>query len=119
MMVTLARYSNKQPKYRSEIENHLHCQGRSCAGASATPRLTRLLGRSADSGNLVFARLLPRHPVLHRFASVTVWKKWLLHLIDGLGALHALGTAHRDIQVDNILFAYGGQTLFPYELEGR
>ncbi len=74
---------------------------------------------SVDSGNLVFARLLPRHPVLHRFASVTVWKKWLLHLIDGLGALHALGTTHRDIQVDNILFAYGGQTLFPYELEGR
>lgn len=105
MTVTPARHSNKRSKYWSGIENHLRCQGRSCAGASAAPHLTRLLGRSTDSGDFVFARLLPRHPVLDRFASAANWKKWLLHLIDGLGALHALGIVHLDVQVDDILFA--------------
>lgn len=119
------RHFTKRPKYRSEITHHLLCQGGTCAGSPPSPHLTRLLGRSCaddddDGGaSLVFDRLLPRYLVLPRFSTAGVYRTWLLHLLDGLQALHALGIVHRDIHLENVLFADDGRTLVLADLEGR
>jgi hypothetical protein len=108
----------KKGKYRSEIENLLRCQGGSCPGSVGSQHLIRLLGASSD-GQLVFEKLATRGPMLARFSSLGVYKRWILHIIDALNYLHSLGIVHRDLRIDNCLFTPDGSRLVVCDLESR
>ncbi|KAM3517016.1 hypothetical protein NHJ13051_009369 [Beauveria bassiana] len=108
----------KKGKYRSEIENLLTCQGGSCPGSILSRHLVRLLGRSSD-GQLVFEKLATRAFTLPRFSSLAIYKRWILHIIDGLTCLHDFGIVHRDLRIDNCLFTQDGSRLVVCDLESR
>lgn len=107
----------KKGKYRSEIENLLTCQGGSCPGSILSNHLVRLLGRSSD-GQLVFEKLATR-AILARFSSLAIYKRWILHVIDGLTCLHDFGIVHRDLHIGNCLFTQDGSRLVICDLESR
>jgi len=108
----------KKGKYKSEIQTLLKCQGGSCPGRSLSPHLITLLGKSKD-GELVFEKLSPQYPILFEFCSVAIYKRWIQHLVEGLGALHSIGIVHRDIHTGNVLFIEDGQKLVLADLECR
>jgi hypothetical protein len=108
----------KKGKYRSEIENLLRCQGESCPGSVGSQNLIRLLGASSD-GQLVFEKLATRGPMLARFSSLEVYKRWILDIIDALDYLHSLGIVHRDLRIDSCLFTPDGSRLVVCDLESR
>ncbi len=108
----------KRPKYRSEILNLLHLQGGTCPGTRRSPHIIHLLGASA-AGDLVFDKLATCGATLGRFSSLATYKRWLLHLLSALASLHAAGIVHRDLRIDNLLFADGGERLVVCDLEGR
>lgn len=116
--VDASNHFMKKPKYRSEITNLLRLQGGSCPGTRCSPYLIHLLGASA-TGDLVFEKLATRGPTLGRFSTLATYKRWLLHLLDALAAMHAAGIVHRDLRVDNLLFEEGGERLVVCDLEGR
>ncbi|KAK4133817.1 hypothetical protein BT67DRAFT_456580 [Trichocladium antarcticum] len=68
---------------------------------SCALHLIHLLGASA-TGDLVFEKLATRGPTLGRFSTLAAYKRWLLHLLDALAAMHAAGIVHRDLRVDNL-----------------
>ncbi|KAK4141211.1 uncharacterized protein C8A04DRAFT_39247 [Dichotomopilus funicola] len=118
----------KKPKYRSEITNLLRLQGGSCPGTRCSPHIIHL-GASA-TGDPVFQKLATRGLTLARASALATYKRWLLGLLDALAVLHAAGIVHRDLRVDNLLFARdgsedeeegeGGETrLVVCDLEGR
>ena len=108
----------EKPKYRSEITYLIRLQGGSCPGTRRSPHLVHLLGVSA-ADDLVFEKLATRGATLGRFSSLAAYKRWVLHLLDGLATLHAAGIVHRDLRVDNPLFADGGERLVVCDLESR
>ncbi|KAK4183564.1 kinase-like domain-containing protein [Podospora australis] len=118
IQVDPSKHFTKKGKYRSEIENLLKCQGGSCPGTVLSPHLVHLLGASAD-GQLVFEKLSTRGPVLARFFSLETYKRWILDIIDALSCLHSLGIVHRDLRIDNCLFAQDGSRLVVCDLESR
>ncbi|MCJ1329841.1 hypothetical protein MMC10_006522 [Thelotrema lepadinum] len=107
----------KQPKYTSEIQNLLLCQGGSCPGVPKSAHVVQLLGKSAD-GKLVFEKFNSRY-VLAVMRPISVYKAWILQLIDGLRCLHALGIVHRDLRIDNLLFTSDNSRLLICDLESR
>ncbi len=108
----------KKPKYRSEIHNLLKCQSRACPGIPLSHYIAQLLGRTAD-GRLVFEKLEPRYFVLTRFCSITVYKRWIQHALEALQCLHGLGLVHRDLSINNVVFARDGSRLAVCDLECR
>ncbi|KAK3292864.1 kinase-like domain-containing protein [Chaetomium fimeti] len=116
--VDSSRHFTKKGKYRSEIENLLKCQGGSCPRTILSPHLIHLLGASRD-GELVFEKLATRGPTLARFSSLDTYKRWILHIVDALSCLHSLNIVHRDLRIDNCLFADNGSRLVVCDLESR
>ncbi|KAI0882130.1 kinase-like domain-containing protein [Annulohypoxylon maeteangense] len=108
----------KKGKYRSEIENLIRCQGGSVPGHLLSPNIIQLLGRSRD-GHLVFEKLSSSARTLGRFSSLTIYKSWILQLIDALDCLHSVGVVHRDLRADNLLFSNDGERLVVCDLESR
>jgi hypothetical protein len=108
----------KKGKYKSEIQTLLKCQGGTCPGRSLSPYVISLFGKSKD-GELVFEKLSPQYPILFQFCSVAVYKRWIQHLVQGLGALHSIGIVHLDIHTGNVLFTADGQKLVLANLERR
>jgi hypothetical protein len=108
----------KQPKYRSEIENLVLCQGGQVPGTPLSPSIIQLLGKSAD-GKLVFDKFVTSAFTLGRFSSLATYKSWVLQLIDGLEALHSVGIVHRDLRADNFVFSRDGRRLVIIDLESR
>jgi hypothetical protein len=116
--VDSSKHFTKKGKYKSEIANLLKCQGGSCPGTALSPHLIHLLGASVD-GQLIFEKLSTRGPMLARFTSLETYKRWILHIIDALSCLHALGIVHRDLRIDNCLFTQDGSRLVVCDLESR
>jgi hypothetical protein len=108
----------KKPKYRSEILNCLQCQNGACPGTPVSRHITQLLGRTAD-GLLVFEKLEPRYFVLPDFCSIATYKRWILHVLDALACLHALGLVYRDLYIDNVVFSADGTRAALCDLECR
>jgi serine/threonine protein kinase len=108
----------KQPKYRSEIENLVLCQGGQVPGTPLSPSIIQLLGKSAD-GKLVFDIFVTSAFTLGRFSSLATYKSWVLQLIDCLEALHSVGIVHRDFRADNFVFSRDGRRLVIIDLDSR
>lgn len=100
-----SKHYTRRAKHRSEISNHLRCQGGSCPGTPISPHITRLLGKSPE-GQLVFEKLLFGE-VFEAFDRLHDYKLWILQLISGVKALHSLGIIHRNLCLDNVYFHYG------------
>ena len=117
MQVDLNKHFVKKSKYISEIQNLLKCQGGSCPGVPKSAHIIQLLGKSPN-GELVFEKFNPFY-ILGLVHSLSVYKTWLLQLIDGLRCLHSLGIVHRDLCIRNLVFAPGTSRLLICDLEGR
>lgn len=117
MQVDLNKHFVKKSKYISEIQNLLKCQGGSCPGVPKSAHIIQLLGKSPN-GELVFEKFKPYY-ILGLVHSLSVYKTWLLQLIDGLRCLHSLGIVHRDLCIRNLVFAPGTSRLLICDLEGR
>ncbi|RJE20386.1 STYKc [Aspergillus sclerotialis] len=107
----------KKPKYNSEIQNLLKCQGGSCPGVPKSNNIVQLLGKSPQ-GDLVFEKFRPRY-ILAFVNTLAMYKRWILQLISGLGCLHSLGIIHRDLRIDNLVFSSDGSRLLICDLEAR
>jgi hypothetical protein len=118
IQVDPSRHFVKEAKYPSEIYNLLKCQGGACPGKPLSPHIIQLLGKSAN-GKLVFERLLPRYLIFHRFCSVAVYKRWILHLIEAVRCLHSLNIIRRDLHLENLLFSADGERQVVADLECR
>lgn len=107
----------KKPKYNSEIQNLLKCQGGSCPGILKSNHIVRLLGKSSE-GELVFEKFIPRY-ILVFVKTLAIYKSLILQLIFGLKCLHSLGIVHRDLRIDNLVFSSDGSRLLICDLESR
>jgi hypothetical protein len=107
----------KKGKYVSEVRNLLACQGGSCPGTPKSPYIIQLLGKSPN-GELVFEKYTP-HWALAILRPLSVYKTWILQLIDGLRCLHSLDIVHRDLRIANLLFSHDHSRLLICDLEGR
>ena len=118
--VDLDKHFVKKPKHVSEIENLLLTQGGSCPGVPKSAHIIQLLGKSPNR-ELVFKKYYRCYYALARVHPVSVYKKWILQLIDGLRCLHALDVVHRDLRIDNLVFSSdkSDANLLIYDLEGR
>jgi hypothetical protein len=114
----LSKYHLKKPKYRSKIFNCFKCQNGACPGTPVSRHITQLLGRTAD-GRLVFEKLEPRYFVLLDFCSIAAYKRWILHVLDALACIHALGLVYRDLYIDNVVFSADGTRAALCDLECR
>ena len=117
MQVDPNKHFVKKSKYVSEIQNLLKCQGGSCPGVPKSAHIIQLLGKS-PSGELVFEKFNP-HYILAAVHSQSVYKAWILQVIDGLRCLHSLAIVHRDLRIDNLVFAAGTSRLLICDLESR
>ena len=108
----------KKPKYVSEIQNLIACQGGSCPGVPISTHIIQLLGKSSI-GELVFEKFEPRYVQLASVHPLGTYKAWILQVISGLRCLHSLGIVHRDLRIDNLLFSSDGSRLLICDLEGR
>ncbi|KAH6626619.1 hypothetical protein B0J18DRAFT_477397 [Chaetomium sp. MPI-SDFR-AT-0129] len=101
--------SSSLPPSHFEIEGDIiRPLGGSCdPTARCSPHVIHLLGASV-TGDLVFDKLATRGLTLARASSLGMYKRWLLGLLDALAVLHAAGIVHRDLRVDNLLFARDG-----------
>lgn len=108
----------KEGKYESEVRNLLKCQGDACPGTPGSPHIIQLLGKSSN-GKLVFPKFKSRASIMALNDSLTVYKSWILQLIDGLDYLHSLGIIHRDLRIDNLLLSPDGSRLIICDLESR
>lgn len=115
--VDLNKHFVKKSKYISKIQNLLKCQGRSCPGVPKSAHIIQLLGKSPNR-ELVFGKFNP-HFILTAVHSLSVYKAWLLQVIDGLRCLHSLEIVHRDLRIDNLVFAAGTSRLLICDLESR
>ncbi|KAK0707789.1 hypothetical protein B0H67DRAFT_494305, partial [Lasiosphaeris hirsuta] len=93
----------KKGKYRSEVETLLACQGGSCSGTMLS--------------SIWF--LARPWPILAGCSNLDVYKTWLLYLIDAFVCIHSLGIVHRDLHIDNCLFADEGSGLVVCDLESH
>lgn len=107
----------KKPKYNSEIQNLLKCQGGSCPGVPKSNHVVQLLGKSSQ-GEPVFEKFRPRY-ILAFVNTLAMYKRWILQLISGLRCLHSLGIIHRDLRIDNLVFSCDGSRLLICDLEAR
>ena len=107
----------KKGKYESEIRNLLKCQGGSCPGVPQSSHIVQLLGKSSE-GELVFHKLKPRRTLsfIHPLAT---YRNWILQVISGLKCLHSLGIVHRDLRIDNLVFASDDSHVLICDLESR
>ncbi|KAK0656880.1 kinase-like domain-containing protein [Cercophora newfieldiana] len=112
-----AKHFLKKAKYVSEIQNLLACQGGSCPGTPKSNHVIQLLGKSPN-GELVFEKFRPRY-VLVAVHPLSVYRRWILQLVEGLRCLHAEGVVHRDLRIDNLVFSPDGSRLLICDLEGH
>lgn len=117
MQVDPNKHFVKKSKYISEIQNLLKCQGGSCSGVSKSAHIIQLLGKSPN-GELVFEKFNPRY-ILAAVYSLPVYKTWILQIVDGLRCLHSLTIVHRDLRIDNLVFAADTSRLLICDLESR
>ncbi|KAB8356454.1 hypothetical protein FH972_024037 [Carpinus fangiana] len=108
----------KKPKYASEINNQLLCQGGLCPGTPLCLNIVQLLGKTND-GRLVFPKYKTRQNSLIRVHALDTYKSWILQILRSLQTLHGLGIAHRDLRIDNMVWSHDDRTLFLCDLEGR
>lgn len=66
----------------------------------------------------MFEKFNPRY-ILAAVHSLSVYKAWPLQVIDGLCCLHSLEIVHRDLHIDNLVFAAGTSRLLICYLESR
>ncbi|KAJ5195420.1 uncharacterized protein N7498_008858 [Penicillium cinerascens] len=107
----------KQGKYKSEIRNLLECQGGSCPGVAKSSHIIQLLGKSPE-GRLVFERFKPRY-VLGYIYPLATYKDWILQIISAMKWVHSLGTIHRELRIDNIVFSSDTSRVLICDLESR
>lgn len=107
----------KKSKYISEIRNLLKCQGGSCPGVPKSAHIIQLLGKSPN-GELVFEKFIPRY-ILAALYSLSMYKTWILQIIDGLRCLHSLAIVHRDLRIENLVFTADTSRLLICDLESR
>ena len=107
----------KKSRYVSEIQNLLACQGGTCPGVPKSAHIVRLLGKSTNE-ELVFQRLNP-HYILASVYPLSVYKTWILQLIDGLRCLHSLAIIHRDLRIQNLVFTLDNSRLLICDLESH
>ena len=108
----------KKGKYESEVQNLLKCQGDACPGTPLSPYVISLLGKSRNR-ELVFPKFSPWYRFVPFTDLLVDYKRWILHLINGLESLHSRGIVHRDLRLDNLLFSSDGERLMICDLEGR
>jgi hypothetical protein len=107
----------KRSRYVSEIQNLLLCQGGTCPGIPKSAHIVHLLGKSTNE-ELVFQKLNPRY-ILASVYPLSVYKAWILQLIDGLRCLHSLAIVHRDLRIENLLFTSDNSRLLICDLESH
>ena len=107
----------KRSRYVSEIQNLLLCQGGTCPGVPKSAHIVHLLGKSTNE-ELVFQKLNPRY-ILATVYPLSVYKAWILQLIDGLRCLHSLAIVHRDLRIENLVFTPDNSRLLICDLESH
>lgn len=108
----------KKPKYKSEIDNLLACQGGSCPGTPLCPNIIQLLGKTPD-GRLVFPKYTTRPKIVGQVYPLETYKSWLVQILHGLKVLHGLGIVHRDLRIDNLVWSHDARTVLICDLESR